>query len=175
MHDRIAQQWLVGEWDACVALGIDRDELRELRRAGEIPFRRLESGVFVYDLADERLRRDGRLPFARPTEDLPQLVDAVDAAFMLGIGLRTLQRWALAGAIPSLRIGRRRLYSVESVRGWIREREREELAHLVAAGRRADAARVRARLSRRSRLGLSPETIALASLAQTVAASLADP
>lgn len=153
--------FIFGAQEASLALGISRDELRRRRKAGEIPFHSHPSGSVFYDLADERIRRDGRSPFARRTADLPQLIDAEDAAYMLGVGLRALQRWALAGAIPWLRIGRCRLFSVESVRGWVREREREELARLEATGRRADAVRIRARFSRRSRLELRPETIAL--------------
>lgn len=53
----------------------------------------------------------------------PLLVDARTAATMLGISERSLWTIAYRGGIPSVKIGARRLYSVESLRRWITERE----------------------------------------------------
>ncbi|MBS0195442.1 MAG: helix-turn-helix domain-containing protein [Planctomycetes bacterium] len=54
----------------------------------------------------------------------PLLVNATVAAEMLSVSARTL--WALtkAGDIPHIRIHRRVLYSVASLREWILKRER---------------------------------------------------
>jgi len=59
-------------------------------------------------------------PAAKDSNDnSPLLISAGQAAGLLGVSERTL--WALsnAKAIPSVRIGRRRLYSVDALRRWI--------------------------------------------------------
>jgi len=64
----------------------------------------------------ENLRQTAEL-----TEKL--LANEREAAAMLSLSPRTV--WSLAddGKIPYVRIGRRKLYSVESLRAWIREQE----------------------------------------------------
>ena len=51
--------------------------------------------------------------------ETPLLISAGQAAVLLGVSERTL--WAMSNAkkIPSMRIGRRRLYSVQALRQWI--------------------------------------------------------
>jgi hypothetical protein len=53
----------------------------------------------------------------------PLLLDERAAARMLGVAPRTL--WSLAdnGALPCVRIGRRKLYSIDALRRFIAERE----------------------------------------------------
>jgi len=55
----------------------------------------------------------------------PLLIGVKDAARLLGIGERLLWSMSTSGELPSVRVGRRRLYSVETLRNWIAERERE--------------------------------------------------
>jgi excisionase family DNA binding protein len=47
------------------------------------------------------------------------LLDAPEAARRLGIGTRTLWRLTKCKAVPSLRIGRRVLYSPSALAAWI--------------------------------------------------------
>src|SRR5262249_1875808 len=51
------------------------------------------------------------------------LIDEREAAVMLGVSARTLWSLSAGRQIPVVRIGRRKLYAVESLRAWIRERE----------------------------------------------------
>lgn len=46
-------------------------------------------------------------------------VNAVEAAEMLGISERTLWKWTREKRIPSVKVGRRVLYSVEALRRFI--------------------------------------------------------
>jgi len=67
--------------------------------------------------SDERHRTDEKL-----------LLSVREAAALLSISTRTL--WALSrprGSIPVVGLGGRRLYSIESLREWIRARERGEI------------------------------------------------
>jgi excisionase family DNA binding protein len=50
------------------------------------------------------------------------LIDAKAAARLLGIGERLLGLMTASGEIPSLKVRRRRLYPVESLRRWIEVR-----------------------------------------------------
>jgi excisionase family DNA binding protein len=50
-------------------------------------------------------------------------VSEAEAAKMLGVCQRHLVKLRDAGLIPFVRMGRRVLYSVESLRQWLRERE----------------------------------------------------
>lgn len=50
----------------------------------------------------------------------PINLGADDAARTLGISTRTLWSWTSAGRIPHVRLGRRVLYPVESLRAWVR-------------------------------------------------------
>jgi hypothetical protein len=54
----------------------------------------------------------------------PLLLQAKDAAAFLSISPRTLWEFSHNGGIPTVRIGRRVLYNVESLRRWAQERER---------------------------------------------------
>ena len=51
--------------------------------------------------------------------DFLMLIDAKQAAAMLGIGTRTLWSMTKGGEIPHVRIRRRVLYAVEDLRGWV--------------------------------------------------------
>ncbi len=55
--------------------------------------------------------------------ELPAAVlDRFGTAAYLGLGLSTLAELTAAGAIPSLKIGRRRLYRVEDLDRWLAAR-----------------------------------------------------
>lgn len=56
-------------------------------------------------------------------EQQPLLIDERAAANLLGLSPRTVWSLSAAGQIPFVRIGRRKLYSLESLRAWIRQRE----------------------------------------------------
>jgi excisionase family DNA binding protein len=56
-------------------------------------------------------------------ENQPLLVDERTAAAMLGVAPRTIWSMAASGELPSVRIGRRKLYSVETLRRFIAEQE----------------------------------------------------
>ncbi len=49
----------------------------------------------------------------------PILVGIREAAALLGIGTRKLHDLAQSGAVPSLKIGTRRLFPVEALKGWV--------------------------------------------------------
>ncbi|HUE72670.1 MAG TPA: helix-turn-helix domain-containing protein [Pirellulaceae bacterium] len=51
------------------------------------------------------------------------LIDERSAAALLGVSPRTIWTLADAGEIPFVRIGRRKLYSRETLLAWIRARE----------------------------------------------------
>lgn len=54
--------------------------------------------------------------------DLPENAIALsprEAARALSVSERTLATWTAAGSIPSIRIGRRRLYPVAQLREWL--------------------------------------------------------
>lgn len=55
-------------------------------------------------------------PAPAATETKPLAVDQQKAARLLGISVRTLIRRTNDGDIPSRKLGRRRLYSVEELR-----------------------------------------------------------
>lgn len=57
-------------------------------------------------------------PFTSP----PISVGAREAARALGVSARTVEALAAIGELPSFRVGRRRLFSVEALRAWVRER-----------------------------------------------------
>lgn len=60
--------------------------------------------------------------------DTALLIDERAAAIALGISARTLWGLAAANQIPCLRIGRRKLYSISSLREFIRQRESAGIA-----------------------------------------------
>jgi predicted DNA-binding transcriptional regulator AlpA len=60
---------------------------------------------------------------ANAGESQPLLVDEPTAAKMLGVSPRSVWTMAACGELPSVRIGRRKLYAVETLRRWIAERE----------------------------------------------------
>jgi excisionase family DNA binding protein len=49
----------------------------------------------------------------------PLAVSVLDAALMLGVGTRTIWSLTAGGRLPSVRIGRRRLYRVEDLRRYL--------------------------------------------------------
>jgi len=55
------------------------------------------------------------------------LAEEHEAAKMLHVSVKTLQRKRKAGSIPFVRIGTRVLYSVDTLRTWIAEQERVEV------------------------------------------------
>jgi excisionase family DNA binding protein len=59
----------------------------------------------------KRRNHDNHLP--------PVTLDRFGAAEYLGFGLTTLAELTAAGAIPSLRVGRRRLYRVADLDAWL--------------------------------------------------------
>lgn len=61
----------------------------------------------------------------------PLLVNKPQAAQLLGVSLRTLSYYLERGIVPSIRIGRRRMFSVEQLQNWVRELA---AAQLKAAG-----------------------------------------
>lgn len=60
---------------------------------------------------------------APKTAPEPLAVGTREAAAMLGVSVRTLATLTTTGAIPSLLIGRRRLYRVEALRAFLAARE----------------------------------------------------
>lgn len=64
----------------------------------------------------------GDILMAAPDLDDRLLVGGRDAARVLSVSQRTLHTLAMRGDIPSIRIGARRLYSLEQLRGWIDSR-----------------------------------------------------
>ncbi len=52
----------------------------------------------------------------------PILVDAVSAAKLLSISVRTLSQWTKDGIVPSRKIGGRLLFSVDRLREFAREK-----------------------------------------------------
>jgi excisionase family DNA binding protein len=56
-------------------------------------------------------------------EAQPLLVGEREAAAMLGVAPRTIWSLADAGKLPSVRIGRRKLYAIETLRRFIADRE----------------------------------------------------
>jgi len=51
------------------------------------------------------------------------LVDQIDAAAMLSISVKTLQRRTADGTITCVRLGSRVLYNPQTLRGWAEKRE----------------------------------------------------
>lgn len=51
------------------------------------------------------------------------LVDERTAASMLGVAPRTIWSMAASGELPSVRIGRRKLYAIDTLRRFIAQRE----------------------------------------------------
>ncbi len=47
------------------------------------------------------------------------LVSKREAARLLGISERTLHTWMKRGIVPAVKVGRRVLFSVESLRAWV--------------------------------------------------------
>lgn len=64
-------------------------------------------------------------PTTRPPAIEPLLVNADIAAPLLSVSKRTLSELTRAGEIPSLKIGRRRLYPFEGLKEWVRHRTEE--------------------------------------------------
>jgi predicted DNA-binding transcriptional regulator AlpA len=60
---------------------------------------------------------------AQAGEPQTLLVDERTAARMLGVSPRSIWTMAACGELPSVRIGQRKLYAVETLRRWIAERE----------------------------------------------------
>ena len=60
---------------------------------------------------------------ASPGDTQALLVDERTAAVMLGVAPRTVWSMAASGELPSVRIGRRKLYAIETLRRFIAERE----------------------------------------------------
>jgi excisionase family DNA binding protein len=58
-------------------------------------------------------------PFERP----PFLVDEREAARFLGVSPRTIWTLAANGELPTVKIGRRKMYSVESLKEFVLARE----------------------------------------------------
>lgn len=56
-------------------------------------------------------------------DNQPLLVDDRTAASLLGVSPRSIWSIAASGELPSLQIGRRKLYSMDSLRKFIRQRE----------------------------------------------------
>jgi excisionase family DNA binding protein len=54
----------------------------------------------------------------------PLAVSLKTAAKLIGVSDRHLHKLAVAGAIPSVYVGNRRLFVVDSLRAWLREQER---------------------------------------------------
>jgi len=76
---------------------------------------------------------DGRNRVARHRPDLPSAVlDRFTAAPYLGLGLSTLAELTATGEVPSLKVGRRRLYRLVDLDAW--------LAAKVTGGSGPDAA-----------------------------------
>jgi excisionase family DNA binding protein len=61
----------------------------------------------------ERQRRHSDLP--------PAVLDRHGAANYLSLGLTTLAELTATGSVPSLRVGRRRLYRVADLDAWLAE------------------------------------------------------
>ncbi|NJL32379.1 MAG: helix-turn-helix domain-containing protein [Phycisphaerales bacterium] len=54
---------------------------------------------------------------------IPALALSVhDAAAALGVSGRTIEKMVARGELPSFRVGDRRLFSVDSLRAWVREK-----------------------------------------------------
>lgn len=58
--------------------------------------------------------------------NIEPLLSAREAAARLGIGLRLLWQVSVGGELPSVRIGRRRLYDPADLRRFIDQRKRGE-------------------------------------------------
>ncbi len=63
------------------------------------------------------------LESAAAGETTPLLLDEREAARLLGVAPRTLWSLADSGELPCVRIGRRKLYSRDTLRRFIAERE----------------------------------------------------
>ncbi|MCP3906013.1 MAG: helix-turn-helix domain-containing protein [Planctomycetes bacterium] len=60
-----------------------------------------------------------------PTRPSQLAIGATEAARLLSISPRHLAALTAAGAVPSLKLGRRRLYRVADLDQWLAERARE--------------------------------------------------
>lgn len=58
-------------------------------------------------------------PDAPAEQPEPLLVDAPEAARLLGVSQRTVWTYANTGRIPTIRFGKRVKFSVEALRAWI--------------------------------------------------------
>ncbi len=69
----------------------------------------------------------------------PRLLTARETSELLRVHLVTLYSWVREGRIPSLRLGRKRLFDPEAVRRWLethRDPEREPVRPLGQVGTR---------------------------------------
>ncbi len=71
------------------------------------------------------LRRSSERSTSRPSPTAPSNVDTRQAAELIGMSRRTLEKWRGEGTGPPfLKLGRRVLYSVADLEEWLRSRRR---------------------------------------------------
>ena len=71
--------------------------------------------------SDRKSRADAQILVGADRELQPLVVRAPQAALLLGVSLRTVQKLHCTGAMPrALRFGRCCVWSVEELRAWIR-------------------------------------------------------
>lgn len=75
-----------------------------------------------------------RIDIVRPQEVQPLSVGARDAARLLGISQRTLEKIVAARGIPSATIGGRRVFVVKSLERWLTAREEGAVAMTTEGG-----------------------------------------
>jgi excisionase family DNA binding protein len=54
-----------------------------------------------------------------PSKPEPLAVSPVEAARLTGVGRTTIYQALRSGALPSMKIGKRRLISIEGLRAWL--------------------------------------------------------
>lgn len=62
----------------------------------------------------------------------PLLINCSQAARLLGVSPRTLWHYVGRGLVPSIRIGHRRMFSVEQLQNWVREQAAAQLKRAEA-------------------------------------------
>ena len=62
------------------------------------------------------------------TTDKKLSLSVAEAALVIGVSQRTLEREIKTGSLPSFRIGKRRLIKRSSLEAWIRSQESEQSA-----------------------------------------------